>query len=327
MTPAPKVSVCTPTYNGARYVARAIESVLEQDFDDYELVVCDDGSTDATPDLVRSYDDPRIRYRRFEERAGQSGNFNRCLSAARGAYFTMLHDDDFLLPGFLRRRVDRLTTADEAGFAFGAVRLVDREARTLRIESPWPDARSFAAGELVEALLGGAVFNLASLMVKTDVLRAVGGFRTDLTWGHDWDWTLRLAAIAAAAYDPEPLVAYRVHDGSGTAAVLRAATNGSQERVILEDALGRADFDAVRAKRVRRASFRALAHRHMYFAEQALLAGRRTTAVDNLRYALSANPALVGRPTWWALGIGSIGGKALYFGYRRVRARLGREAV
>lgn len=315
----PQVSICTPTYNGARYIAQAIESALSQDFGDFELVVCDDGSTDETPDLVRGYRDGRVRYLRFAERAGQAGNFNRCLAEARGRYFTMLHDDDFFLPGFLRRRLDEFRKFEGAGFVLGAVCQIDPQGRTLGIQAPWTEDRWFGTGELVEPLLRGSIFNLASLMIRTEVARRAGAFREDLTWGHDWDWALRLAGASAARYTREPLVAYRVHDGSGTAAILRVSTHGEQERRILDGALARSGARGAQARRMRRAAFRSLALRHMNFAEHALLAGNAPATRYNLRHAFRADPRLVFRPTWWALGVGSGAPKRCYLGYRRLR--------
>ena len=78
------VSVVIACYNHGRFLPAAVESVLAQDFIDYELVICDNASTDETPELCRRYTDPRIRYLRFEELTNQAGSFNRCLQEARG---------------------------------------------------------------------------------------------------------------------------------------------------------------------------------------------------------------------------------------------------
>src|SRR5262245_53656708 len=99
------VSVCIPTYNTARYLPTAVESVLAQEYRNYELVICDDGSTDNTPELCKQYDDPRVRYVRTPGKSGQGGIFNRCLEEARGELVTLLHADDYFLPGFLEDRV------------------------------------------------------------------------------------------------------------------------------------------------------------------------------------------------------------------------------
>jgi hypothetical protein len=143
----PKVSVCVPTYNTARYLPETIESVLRQEFADYELVICDNASTDNTTELCRGYNDPRIRYLRFDENTNQAGNFNRCLREARGEFLTILHSDDFFLPGFLTDRVNRLTTNPEIDFVFGAVRIVDAASEFQTISRQWTEDRFFKPGE------------------------------------------------------------------------------------------------------------------------------------------------------------------------------------
>jgi glycosyltransferase involved in cell wall biosynthesis len=93
--PLPKVSICIPTYNTAKYLPFAINSVLEQRFTDFELVICDDGSTDNTPEICKRYTDLRIRYVRLPGKSGQAGNFNRCLKEARGEFVTIISCPDF----------------------------------------------------------------------------------------------------------------------------------------------------------------------------------------------------------------------------------------
>jgi glycosyltransferase involved in cell wall biosynthesis len=314
----PKVSICIPTYNTARYLPEAIESVLEQSFTDYELVICDNASTDQTAEVCSSYDDPRIRYARFEEKTNQAGNFNRCLKGARGEFITLLHADDFLLPGFLADRVKRLEDR-EIGFAFGAVQIVDRRSAIISTQSRWSEDRRFQRGELLESLLFGCIVSPPSLMVRKECADKAGAFRTDLTWGHDWEWALRLAENSAAFYASAPLAAYRVHDESGTAEVLNSAENGHQERQILKETLARISSGDKRLGKLKRPAFRALSRRHMYFAEQALLGGRRKVVSNNLLYAALADLSMLVRPTFWALLLGSVGPVKWYNRYRVFR--------
>src|SRR5215470_4210186 len=137
----PKISICIPTYNTARYLPETIESVLQQEFADYELVICDNASTDDTPQICRRYKDERLRYVRFEELTNQSGNFNRCLKEAKGEYLTLLHADDFLLPGYMADRVKRLDGHEGAGFVFGAVKIVDAIGMVTSVNKLWPEDR------------------------------------------------------------------------------------------------------------------------------------------------------------------------------------------
>jgi glycosyltransferase involved in cell wall biosynthesis len=315
----PKVSVCIPTYNSARYLPETIESVLRQDFADYELVICDDVSTDETPEICRAYDDPRIRYIRYRENAKQAGNFNRCLQEARGDFVTLLHADDWLLSGFLSDRVNRLTLDPGLGFVFGAVRIADAKSNLISTSGRWADDTYFRPGELLDHLLFGCVVSPPSLMVRKVCTTTAGLFRGDLTWGHDWEWAMRLAEHCAAQYVHEPLAVYRVHDASGTAEQLNAAKNGSQERRILKETLERTSATDNRFNKLRRPAFQALSRRHMYFAEQALFDGRRPVARNNLYYAALADGTMLGRTTFWALLLGSFGPVKLYSKYKQLR--------
>jgi glycosyltransferase involved in cell wall biosynthesis len=98
-----KVSICIPTFSAGSFLSTAIESVPCKGFADYELIVLDDASTDATPDLVRSYVDPRLCYIRFERQLGQAGAWHRCVALARAEYVRLLHADNIIPPGFSRR--------------------------------------------------------------------------------------------------------------------------------------------------------------------------------------------------------------------------------
>ena len=321
----PEVSVCVPTHNMDRYLAVALESVLAQQGPEFELVVCDDASSDTTPSICARYAGPRVRYRRFEQRGGQAGNFNRCLREARGEFLTILHADDYLLPGFLADRVARLRAHPDAGFVFGAVRVVDAEGGEVSVDRHWPEDRKLASRDAVLALLEACVVCPPSVMLRRSAADAAGPFRGDLTWGHDWEWAIRLAGTGSVLYHAQPLAAYRVHEASGTAELLRTAQNGAQERRILEDSLARLSQADPSYARARRASLRALGLRHTYHAGQALARGQRPVARYNLRFALSADPWLACRPGFLALAAESFLGLPAYRAYERVRGALRAE--
>jgi hypothetical protein len=183
----------------------------------------------------------------------------------------------------------------------------------------WSEDRTFSPGELLNNLLFGCLVSPPSLMVRKSAAYRNGPFRTDLTWGHDWEWALRLAERNSCFYASHPLAAYRIHDASGTAEVLNAAQNGFQERIILRETLARLTEADPRFKALRRPVFRALGLRHMYFAEQALLGRRRGATRNNLWYAALADAGMLARPTFWALLSGSLGSVRLYELYRLLR--------
>src|SRR6185312_7546784 len=131
----------------------------------------------------------------------------------------ILHADDLHDPGFLAARVAAFEARPEIGFIFGAVRVIDDDGAALSVSAPWPVDREFRPGELLADLLQGCLVCPPSLMVRRSLVEAVGPFRTDLTWGHDWEWTIRLAEQGTGLYACRPLASYRVHAASGTAEI------------------------------------------------------------------------------------------------------------
>src|SRR5215470_442947 len=105
----PKVSVVVKSYNHDAYVGETIQSVLDQSFQDFEIVVTDDGSTDGTPDVIRQFADPRIHMQVFEKNRGISIAMNETIARARGEFIAILNSDDFALPGRLERQVALLS--------------------------------------------------------------------------------------------------------------------------------------------------------------------------------------------------------------------------
>src|SRR5262245_14501161 len=130
------VSVCIPTYNGAKFVAEAVQSVLVQSSTDFELLVVDDGSTDGTLDIVRSFTDSRIQIHQNEKRLGIPKNWNHCLALARGEYICLFHQDDVMLPENLQRKVQVLAADPIVGLVHSAVEIVT-EGSAPTVQGDW----------------------------------------------------------------------------------------------------------------------------------------------------------------------------------------------
>src|SRR5215469_16516475 len=109
----PRVSIGLPVWNGEKYIRSAVDSILRQDYTDFELIISDNASTDATQDICREYaaKDPRIRYYRNEKNIGASANFNRLVELARGELFKWATHDDIHMPGFLGRCIEIIDQA------------------------------------------------------------------------------------------------------------------------------------------------------------------------------------------------------------------------
>ena len=135
----PETSVIIPTYNRADVLSRAIESVLEQSYQDFELIIVDDGSTDGTESVVHQYDDDRLIYI-TQSNAGANAARNRGIKAATGEYIAFLDSDDEFLPLKLARCVNVLSQAPPScGGVYSSFRKIrDGKVETVSIADPGP---------------------------------------------------------------------------------------------------------------------------------------------------------------------------------------------
>src|SRR5947209_5769390 len=130
MSPSqPLVSVMVPTYNHEKYVAEALASVLAQTVQDFEVVVIDDGSTDRTGEIVRSFSDPRVRYL-WQPNQGPAQAANTGVAACRGKYYAILSGDDLMPPDRLRIQLDAYRKGTTR-LLFSDVEFVDDDGRSI----------------------------------------------------------------------------------------------------------------------------------------------------------------------------------------------------
>ena len=212
MSSIPKVSVVIPMYNREAYVRDAIDSIINQSFTDFELLVIDDGSTDGSCEAVRSYDDDRIRLIRNEGNLGIAATRNAALGFARGGYLAFLDSDDIARPDRLARQTAFLD-AHPGHDAIGAwVAWMDGDGRPLEsIKRLATDADVIAA----ERLFRPGIVNSAA-MLRTASLRDFP-HREDMVGGSDYEMWARFAARHKIANLPEILVRCRRHGQRATA--------------------------------------------------------------------------------------------------------------
>ena len=164
----PLVTVATVTYNSAKFVADAISSVLGQDFTDFELLVCDDGSMDATWEIVCGFSDPRIRARRNEVNMGEYRNRNYALSMARGKYIIFIDGDDYIYPHGLAYMVRMIEAFPHAAFASA------QEPSEKFIYPVELTPHEFCSCLFFGPMVIGA--NFTQMIFRVDTLREIGGF-------------------------------------------------------------------------------------------------------------------------------------------------------
>jgi glycosyltransferase involved in cell wall biosynthesis len=206
MRSAPEVTVVIPTRDRWRLLSTgALSSALAQEDVDHEVIVVDDGSTDGTPTRLMEIDNPRLVVLRHDRPLGVSAVRNAGVAAARGSWVSFLDDDDLWSPNKLRAQLD-IAQAAEASFVYSGAIVIDE--RGAAYEPPTPEPEELRAGLLVRSSIPGGCSNV---MVKTELVRRVGGFDTQLSVAQDWDLWLRLVAVGRVARCPEVLVACTAH--------------------------------------------------------------------------------------------------------------------
>jgi glycosyltransferase involved in cell wall biosynthesis len=236
-TATPRVSVAVPVYNGERYVAQCLESLLAQSFTDFELVISDNASTDGTEEICRRYEaqDRRVRYVRRTENIGGPGNFRHVFSLCRGTYHKWSTADDYWHPDFLREAVPVLDARPDVVLCYPKTRLVDAEGRTLKdyddnleLDSDSPRVR-----------LRELYRRLGLCNAHLGLIRRSAMLKTRLIASHlasDVDFLAELALVGKFHLLPEIRFFRRFHTGSSSWArddsARQAAYYNPSERVL-----------------------------------------------------------------------------------------------
>jgi len=299
---APSVSVIIPTFNYARYLAQAVESVQAQTLRSWECIVVDDGSTDSTPVLLDALarSDPRIVVRR-QAAAGVSAARNAGLAAARGKYVQFLDADDRLHSTKLALSVEVLESRPDIDLVYGSASFIsEADGESLReladpsahLAAPLPEA---AGKEVLSLLVVHNLFVVEAPLIRKHIFDRVGIFDERLARMEDWDLWLRIAladARFASLPGVDPSVVVRVHAGSASQRGVEMVRAELAVRERLDPLL--ADLPAQRAANAER-----MIENRMELAVVTALEGRVLTGLRVLA-PLAARSV---RPRWmlWAL--------------------------
>jgi glycosyltransferase involved in cell wall biosynthesis len=200
-----KVSVIIPAYNQGVYLGKAVQSVLDQTYPDFDIVIVDDGSTDDTADIARGFKDQRIRYI-YQENRGLSAARNTGIQNSDGELLTFLDSDDLFFPDKLEVLVAELNHHPEVGFVAGQAVLIDENGNPLGevFNTPLPEDPA--------RLLLWNPLHVCSVMVRRLWIDRVGLFDERFRAYEDWDMWLRLArAGCPMRWTPHPVSMYRFH--------------------------------------------------------------------------------------------------------------------
>lgn len=215
----PKVSVHLPSYQQREFLREAIESVLVQDYPDFEIVVGDDGSTDGTHEMLREYDaryPGRFRLALATENRGTTANWNQILALCTGEFIAWLDGDDLMLPGRLRTQAEWLLAHPEAVICYGNEELFDHNTgRTTRLLHT-PRHNRFRTSRGPTELLRSATFiGTSSVMGRRSALPE-GGADSRIKFITDWLLWFEMAQHGDIGYVTDVVTRYRVHGNNIT---------------------------------------------------------------------------------------------------------------
>lgn len=225
----PKFSVCIPTYNRANILRNAIQSVINQNFSDFELIIVDDCSTDNTHDIALEFDDPRIKFFVNDQNLGLVGNWNRCLELANGEIIWILHDDDILETNALSN-VARVFNSYKIGMLYGNSQvfsddkslestLTQKKVSKVSVYKPGKDA-------ILSIIKQGGVCSTAS--IRKEVFLSVGGFDPQFCYSPDVEYYPRIAKNYPIAHTSEILAFRKSHKARAMISTWRKADFYSQ---------------------------------------------------------------------------------------------------
>jgi glycosyltransferase involved in cell wall biosynthesis len=283
----PKVSVIIPAYNHAAYVRQCVDSVLAQTYQDLEIVVVDDGSTDGTFEILREYG-TKIQLHR-QENGGTQKARNKAVELASGDYIALLDSDDAWLPTKLQRQIPAFSSTPTPGVVYSLAYVIDSSGSVLpnrgRIGAPISNPE-----RCLEELILQPRIPALTAVIRRSCLDEVGTFDESLVGAGDGDLWLRIAAKWPVVCIPEPLALYRVHQYNTTNELFRSGRVIAEATRALEKAFQRMPQNAATESLKRRA----YARRRLLAVEACVMAGDAGAAGTELARVVGLDPSAVG---------------------------------
>jgi glycosyltransferase involved in cell wall biosynthesis len=220
----PKVSVILPTYNRAHLIGRAIESVLNQTYRDFELLIIDDGSIDDTEKVVKSFTDKRISFIKHERNKGAAAARNTGIHLARGEFIAFQDSDDEWLPEKLERQINKFgeVSADVGVVYCGYVAVSQQTNREIFRSIP------MERGKIYPRILQGCITGTFTPLIKRVCFDKAGFFDEILPTCQDWDMWIRISRYYEFDFIPDVLVRIYIH-GSQISTDLAAKIKGKEK--------------------------------------------------------------------------------------------------
>lgn len=242
----PKVSILLMNYNYARYLHERVQSLLNQTFQDFELIIIDNGSTDESPEIIRFYQkDTRVKPLIYTDNNLFYERWNHVVDTVQGNYLLFACSDDSCHPTLLEKLVDKLDNYPSVGLAYSQSLNIDSEGKELNSWKDWTDdmnperwSKDFindGKDECQYLLFKNTIPNSGAGLLRREVFMKVGGFDTRLYYMADWMLWANVLMASDVAFVAEPLNYFRSHSNTNTS--LTKASSELEERLLIIDFL------------------------------------------------------------------------------------------
>ena len=327
----PRVTVVIPTYNRARFLPTAIDSVLAQTYGDFALLIADNASDDGTPEVVARYDDPRIRYVRRPENLGITANHNLALEDVRSEYCLIVPDDDVLFPSILQRTLPVLDENPRAGMVHARFQVLAEDGEVVKDDEDWTYGLHEDVVEPGDEFVRESMLWSCRVCASTALMRMEAlpdpPFDQDDFPAIDFGMWLRMALDWDLAFLATPLAGYRIHRATHSAAFGPPRGSGYTMHTEIVKRLKEVklrfverfrhrlrDVDDLRAR-----AARSMRRELIWMARNETLPERRfRRTVRKLGAGMRLDPKLAAEPAAWSLLAGSVLGPR---GVDRLRTR------
>ncbi len=287
-----------PAYNRHDYLKQTLQSVLAQDPgpDRMQLCVVDNASTnfDAS-DLLRRLAGERIEYVRHPQNIGGIRNINSCINLSRGRWVHVLHDDDFVMPGFYAAYEKVIATHLNAAIIFCPAIRIDHRG----VATGFSSFNSADEGPVRDFLLHQATGNhvpTPSVVIPRDLYEKIGAYSEKLAYVPDWEMAFRAGQHGPAISLALPYVAVRWHEGSDSARLIKTPSQMFETKAVVDELVSRLPREA-QAKLATR-KYAQIAHLSEVLASINVQAGDRAAQIEQLKWAYRLDPS---RPRLLAL--------------------------
>ena len=213
-----KVTVCIPTWNGERYLAETLRSVLAQSYENFECLVVDDASTDHTLDIVDTFKDSRIRRHVNPKQLGIARNYQHCLELACGEYINVFQQDDVMVPDNLERKLAVLDADPSISFVHSSAELLTSSAGSAEVIACYAPTDQVLDGNRMfrELLLTQNHICNPAVVARRQMMLDVGGYDAEADYTCDYEIWMKMCVNRRVGFVAEPLVKYRWHETNST---------------------------------------------------------------------------------------------------------------